>query len=102
MGEGSGFVVRLPMVSKAAGFDYDIVAITGHTGEEQRNLAMQAGCDAVFFKPFTLTHIREALASGDLVVADADQTPRVPERGSHGTGRRLPIGEAGTSVNQKR
>lgn len=90
------------MVSKAAGFDYDIVAITGHTGEEQRNLAMQAGCDAVFFKPFTLTHIREALASGDLVVADADQTPRVPERGSHGTGRRLPIGEAGTSVNQKR
>jgi len=71
-----------------------IVAITGHTGEEQRNLAMRSGCDSVIFKPFTLTHIREALASGDPVVAEADQPPRVPERSSHDAGRSLQIGEA--------
>jgi len=71
-----------------------IVAITGHTGEGHKNLAMKAGCDAVLFKPFTPTHIKEALASAASVIDDADQVPRVPERSRNGTGRRLPIGEA--------
>jgi len=78
-----------------------IVAITGHADEEHKTLAMKAGCDAVVFKPVTPTHIKEALASVDPVVADADQTPKVPERGRLGTVRCLPIGEARRIRNER-
>jgi len=78
-----------------------IVAITGHADEGHKTLAMNAGCDAVVFKPVTPTHIKEALASVDPVVADADQTPSVPERSSLGTERRLPIGKARRIRNER-
>lgn len=71
-----------------------IVAITGYADEGHRTLAMKAGCDAVLFKPVTPTHVTEALRGVAPVVADVEQTPRVPERSSLGTRRRLPIGEA--------
>ena len=79
-----------------------IVAITGHADEGHRTLAMKAGCDAVLFKPVTPTYIKEALEVVAPLVADVDQMPRVPERGSLGTRRRLPIGEARRIRNERK
>ena len=78
-----------------------IVAITGHTGEGHKTLAMKSGCDAVLFKPFTPTDIKEALASVAPVVADAGgHTPRVPEQSGHGT--RAPFANCRSTANQER
>lgn len=83
-----------------------IVAVTGHADEGHKTLAIKAGCDAVLFKPVTPTDIREALTSVAPIVADTYQTPSVPEqgslgKGSVGTGRRLPIGEARRIRNER-
>lgn len=78
-----------------------IVAITGHADEGHKTLAMKSGCDAVLFKPVTPTNIKEALAKIAPVSADADETPRLPERGHLGTERRLPIGEARRIRNER-
>ena len=58
-----------------------IVAVTGHADEEHKTLALKAGFDVVLFKPVTLTGIKAALESVAPVVAQADQAPRVPQRG---------------------
>lgn len=54
-----------------------IVAITAHTDEGHKALAIKAGCDSVLFKPVSPTQIKEALASVDPVGADAVNAPRL-------------------------
>lgn len=78
-----------------------IVAITGHADEGHKTLAMKAGCDAVLFKPVTPTGVKEALASAAPLIADAEQTPRFPERHSLTTEGRLPIGDARRIRNER-
>jgi len=78
-----------------------IVAITGHTGEGHKNLAIKSGCDAVLFKPFSPTHIKAALESVAPLIAEADQACRVPERSRQGTVRILPVGEARRVRNER-
>ncbi len=78
-----------------------IVAITGQKGEEHKSSAMQAGFDAVLFKPIALTEIKAVLAS--VVVSDAGQsTKRTQERASLGAERRLPIDEARRIRNERK
>jgi len=70
-----------------------IVAITGHADQGHKTFAMKAGFDTVLFKPVALEEIEAVLAG--VVVAHTGQSPRFfDERGSLGTERRLPIGEA--------
>lgn len=57
-----------------------IVAITGHTDQGHRSLAMKAGFDKVLFKPVTLTEIRAILASIVPAVALAGQSPPLANR----------------------
>jgi CheY-like chemotaxis protein/uncharacterized protein YbcI len=98
--DGCSLVKRFRRMSDFA--QTRIVAITGHADEGHETSAMQSGCNAVFFKPVTPTNIKQALASVTPVVADAEQTPRVPERVRLGTERRLPIGEARRIRNERK
>jgi CheY-like chemotaxis protein/uncharacterized protein YbcI len=69
-----------------------IVAITGHSDDGHRTLAIKAGFDAVLFKPVQLAEIEEALASA--LLADGQASSRPYERARAATERRLPIEEA--------
>ena len=70
-----------------------VVAITGLKDDEYKDLAKQAGCDAVIVKPAALADIKTILAS--VVVSPADHPPkRTKERTNHGTEQRLPMVEA--------
>jgi len=72
-----------------------IVAITGHTDQGHKTLAMKAGFDKVLFKPVALTEIRAVLASVVPAVALAGQSPQpAKKRASPQVERRLPISEA--------
>ena len=72
-----------------------LVAVTGHTDEGHRTLAMKAGFDKVLFKPVTLTDIRAVLASVVHAAAPAGHsTPLVNERASGKAERRLAMNEA--------
>ena len=72
-----------------------IVAITGHTDEGHKSLAMKAGFDKVLFKPVALTEIRAVLASAVHGVARAGQSLQLTnKRASPRAERRLPISEA--------
>jgi CheY-like chemotaxis protein len=77
-----------------------IVAITGHTGQGHKTLAMKAGFDAVLFKPVAPIEIEMVLASA--VVAIAGRAPRLPGRGGLGAERRLPMGEARRIRNDRK
>ena len=78
-----------------------IVAITCHSDEGHKTLAMKAGFDLVLSKPLSLPAIESVLASIVPVVAKSGQTSRLPERSSVGTEGRLPIGEARRIRNQR-
>ena len=78
-----------------------IVAITCHSDEGHKTLAMKAGFDLVLPKPISLPAIESVLASIVPVVAKPGQSSRLPERSSVGTGGRLPIGEARRIRNQR-
>jgi CheY-like chemotaxis protein len=81
-----------------------IVAITGHTDEGHKTLAMKAGFDAILFKPVALIDIETTLASIAPVVGLRDQSPRPPERGNLGSERRYPLAEhdeSGANENRK-
>ncbi len=71
-----------------------IVAITGHTDEGHKTMAMKAGFDNVLFKPVALAEIRDVLAS---VVHPATLAGQSPPRGSRRVEsraeQRLPINE---------
>jgi CheY-like chemotaxis protein/uncharacterized protein YbcI len=70
-----------------------IVAITGHTDEAHKSLAMKAGFDTVLFKPVALKEIKAVLASA--LAAHTSDVSELPKgRVSPKTVRRLPIGEA--------
>lgn len=78
-----------------------IVAITGHADQGHKTLAMKAGFDAVLFKPVALKEIEAVLAG--VVVAHAVKSQKPPnERGTFGTQRRLPIGEARRIRNERK
>ncbi len=96
--DGCGLVMRLRQIPAFA--QTKIVAITGQKGEEHKSSAMKAGFDAVLFKPASLTEIKAVLAS--VVVSDAGQSPRLPERARLGAERRLPIGEARRIRNERK
>jgi DNA-binding response OmpR family regulator len=51
------------------------VAITGHTDQGHKTLAIKAGFDAVLFKPVAPTEIEAVLAS--VVVANAGRAARL-------------------------
>lgn len=72
-----------------------IVAITGQKGEEQKSMAMNAGCDLVLFKPVTLAAVRMVLEN-ITPAAPLTQIPIMRPRPSAqpSTDRRLSIGEA--------
>ncbi len=73
----------------------NIVAVTGHTDQGHRTLAMKAGFDKVLFKPVPLKEIRAVLASVVPVVALAGHSPQsAKNRASPQAERRLPIHEA--------
>ena len=70
-----------------------VVAITGLKDDEYKDLAKQAGCDAVLVKPAALADIKTMLSS--VVASPADHPPkRTKERASRGTEQRLPMDEA--------
>jgi uncharacterized protein YbcI len=77
-----------------------IVAITGHTDQGHKTLAMKAGFDAVLFKPVAPIEIEMVLASA--VVEIAGRAPRLPGRASLGADRRLPMGEARRIRNERK
>lgn len=56
-----------------------MVAITGHTDEGHKTMAMKAGFDKVLFKPIALSNIRDVLAS---VAHPATLVGQSPLRGS--------------------
>lgn len=77
-----------------------IVAITGQKDEEVKSSALQAGFDAVLFKPVALAEIKAVL--GSVVVADAGPSPkRGNGRASPVAERRLPIDEARRIRNER-
>jgi CheY-like chemotaxis protein/uncharacterized protein YbcI len=91
--DGCDLVLRLRQIPAFA--HTKIVAITGQKDQEHKTLAMQAGCDAVFVKPVSLTEIKALLASVVPAVTQAGQPPkRTKARASFGPERRLPIDEA--------
>ena len=53
-----------------------IVAITGHTDEGHKSLAIKAGFDKILFKPVALPEIRAVLASVVSLVAPVGQSPQ--------------------------
>jgi len=79
-----------------------LVAVTGHSDEGHETLAMKAGFDAVLFKPVSLKDIEGVLAVVAPAVAQVDPSPRLPERGSLGAERRLPMGEARRIRNDRK
>ena len=101
--DGCGLVTRFRQFPAFA--QTRIVAITGQKDEERKVSALKAGCDAVLFKPATLTAIEAVLASVAPPAqpgAPADQSPRLPQRASVGATRRLPIGEARRIRNERK
>ncbi len=79
-----------------------IVAITGHSDEGHKTLAMKAGFDAVLFKPVTLADIETALASVAPRVGHTAHSKPPPAGGSPGSEHRLTIGEARRIRNQRK
>jgi DNA-binding response OmpR family regulator len=72
-----------------------IVAVTGHTDEGHRTLAMKAGFDKVLFKPVALREIRAVLTSVVHVASPAGRSrPLVNKRASPQPERRLAINQA--------
>ena len=91
--DGCRLVMRFRQIPAFA--QTQIVAITGHTDEGHKSLAMKAGFDNVLFKPVALTEIRAVVASVVPVVALAGQSPQLAKkRASPRAERRLPINEA--------
>jgi CheY-like chemotaxis protein/uncharacterized protein YbcI len=89
--DGCGLVIRLRQIP--AFTQTKIVAITGHADEDRKSSAIKAGCDAVLFKPVTLTAIKSILA-GVLTVNSGRSPRRAKERADVGVEQRLPIDEA--------
>jgi CheY-like chemotaxis protein len=77
-----------------------IVAITGHTDQGHKTLALKAGCDAVLYKPVAPIEIETVMAGA--VVEVAGRAPRPRGRASLGAERRLPIGEARRIRNDRK
>ena len=73
-----------------------IVAITGHTDQGHKTLAMKAGFDTVLFKPVALTEIKAVLASVVHGVSVAGQSAQLARKGTH-----LPA-ERGLSIPEAR
>jgi CheY-like chemotaxis protein len=91
--DGCRLVMRFRQIPAFA--QMQIVAITGHTDEGHKSLAMKAGFDKVLFKPVALTEIRAVLASAVHGVARAGQSLQLTnKRASPRAERRLPISEA--------
>lgn len=97
--DGCGLVTQLRQIPAFA--RTKIVALTGYKEEERKSSAMEAGFDAVLFKPPALTDIEAVLAN--VGVADAAQLPRrAKERASLGAEQRLPIDEARRIRNKRK
>ncbi|MFN0196600.1 MAG: Na-translocating system protein MpsC family protein [Planctomycetaceae bacterium] len=77
-----------------------IVAITGHTDQGHKTLAMKAGFDAVLFKPVSLKEIEAVFDDADVVSAVTTQKPR-DVQSAKGTQHLLPIGEARRIRNER-
>ena len=91
--DGCRLVMRFRQIPAFA--QTQIVAITGHTDQGDKTLAMKAGFDKVLFKPVALTEIRAVLASVVPVFALVGQSPPLAgKRASPQAERRLPISEA--------
>ena len=89
--DGCGLVRRFRQIPAFA--RTKIVAITGQKIEALTSSALQAGFDAVGFKPVAMTEIKAVLAS--VGIPDAGQSPkRAKECARLGAERRLPIDEA--------
>jgi CheY-like chemotaxis protein len=72
-----------------------IVAVTGHTDDGHKTLAMKAGFDKVLVKPVALTEIRTVLSNVVQGGALAGQSPQPAKKhASPRAERRLPINEA--------
>lgn len=70
-----------------------LVAITGHKDEGREAAALQAGFDAVLFKPVALEDVRAVLASVTVTAARPSPQPAM-QRASGGAVQRLPIDAA--------
>ena len=89
--DGCGLVMRFRKIPAFA--QTRIVAITGQPAEEHESSALQAGFDAVLFKPVALKELKAVLAGA--VISAAGLSPkRLKERARLGAERRLPIDEA--------
>ena len=71
-----------------------LVAVTGHTDEGHRTLAIKAGFDKVLFKPVVLTEIKAVIASVVRAAPAGQSKPLVNERGNRQAELRLAIHEA--------
>ena len=79
-----------------------IVAITGHSDEEHKSLAKEAGFDLVLPKPVTLPAIEAFLSCVVPAPKLAIQLPRPPERADLGASRGLPIEKARRIRNERK
>ena len=70
-----------------------IVAITGHSDQGHKTLAMNAGFDTVLFKPVGLKDLETVLAGVKVMRSDQSYKP-LSERRTPGSLRRLSISEA--------
>ena len=71
-----------------------IVAVTGHTDEGHKTMAIKAGFDRILFKPVALSEIRDVLASVVHPAALVGQSPpRSNRRVESPAAQRLPISE---------
>ena len=75
-----------------------IVAVTGHADLGHKTMALNAGFDAVLFKPVALAAIKAVLA--DVLDVQAGQAPKLPKRRESVDGR-LSIGEARRIRNER-
>ncbi|MFM9966377.1 MAG: Na-translocating system protein MpsC family protein [Planctomycetaceae bacterium] len=98
--DGCDLVKRFRQMS---GFAHTtVVAITGLKDDEYKDLAKQAGCDAVLVKPAALAEIKTVIASVAPQTMTAVPSPRpIKPRVSLGAERRLPMVDARRIRNER-
>jgi CheY-like chemotaxis protein/uncharacterized protein YbcI len=89
--DGCGLVTRFRQIPLFRGTK--VVAITGHKDQEHKSAALNAGCDAVLFKPVALAELKAVLAG--VMTSNGRSSPQpILARASRGGDGRLPIDEA--------